>query len=275
MQSGKKVVVILNDRIESLNALYFVTKLFTDHKNLIDIVYMNDHFVMDHSSKSNLQIMKPTEIESEEVRTGLIMFLLRLEEQSHAKATLHKQVGSNTEELTWRCQFADLLVTTASGYRSLTKAGMEEKPLLETPKGSSPFIIVPENFRDIDNILIAYGAKGNNINAIKQFCYLFGEMCSHYDVNLLQVFSEGNNPFQLKEERLFVEYLKQHCSRLAIHKYIGGESVELLQNYISYSHKTLVVSNSSLLDTLNGLLGSNAFSSTEYDVSSTQFISHV
>lgn len=275
MKTGKKIVVVINDQKESLNALYFVKKLFVhqSNSNLIDIVYIHSsEFKTERTSE--LKAIRPSDIESEEVRIELNQFLEEIELTQNTKANLHKQVGNNTQMLSWRCNYADLLVTTSEGYAYLQNTRSEKEPSLSACTECAPFVVVPNNFENVENVLIVYGSNVENINGIKQFCYLFQNICSQYDVNLLQVFQDGRNPFEIKEERMFVEYLKQHCTRLGIHKYIGGEPIEILKNHLSFSSKTLVVSNDKLFGELSELLEVNTFHSQDNTVSSTQFIAH-
>lgn len=274
MSTGKKIEVLINDEPDSLSALKFAESFFNDARNLITIIYLVN-YPSKNDTSGGLKIMRPTEVRSPELREKLETYALNASHSIHqAKIILKKQYGTELEVFKWQCTFADLLVTTQSSLITLSEVFGRTYPFAENGFRCSPVITVPTDFSEIENILIAYSTESNGISAIKQFCYIFQEICSEYDVNLLQVFDNGMNPLHVQEERLFVQYLKQHCQRLAIHKYIGGEPLEILRNHLDFSSRTLVVTNDRLVEKVAGLLGVTTAASTDNNLSSTQFIAY-
>ncbi|MAX79543.1 MAG: hypothetical protein CL843_05120 [Crocinitomicaceae bacterium] len=274
MRVGKKILVIINENEVSLSALRFVEQLFDDINNYINIIYISDKNLENKALTSDVSPMRVSEVESEQLQAVLEGYLKKGRNGHLAKFTLHKQVGNNNEVFMWKCTYADLMVATQSSYDSLIAGTPDQGALLIKNQNCSPIVVVPDDFEKIDNILIAYNAKKSGVSSIKQFCYLFENFCLSYDVNLLSIFEDGVNPFSMREERLFVDYLKQHCQRLAVHKYIGGEQTDILKSHLDFSDRTLLVTNERLMGDVSKILTSNAAISSVKDISSAQFIAY-
>ena len=78
-----------------------------------------------------------------------------------------------------------------------------------------PLILVPENFKTIDRIVVAYDGKKNSVFALKQFCNIM-PLLAEIPTELVYIKEEGDD--FIPESELLKEYARLHFESLGIAK---------------------------------------------------------
>lgn len=156
---------------------------------------------------------------------------------------IHKEDGCLPHELIRETQYADLLIISQHTYNARIKAGQggEEVPfrkILES--GGCPVLVLPRNTRDIEQVVMTFDGSANAMRGIKQFSYLLPELGNELPVTVLTTYAEEAPPSL--EEKLFIEYLKQHFSNLALHK-LSNETEHTIYSAVGLNTNTLLVVN--------------------------------
>ncbi len=82
-------------------------------------------------------------------------------------------------------------------------------------KAECPVILVPEHFKALDRIVIAYDGKKESMFALKQFCYLFAQF-SELPAEFVYVKDEENEI--IPDQESLKEYARLHFSSLGVAK---------------------------------------------------------
>lgn len=148
---------------------------------------------------------------------------------------IHKLEVISVEELRRESKYADLIIsdlntTDSANARYLLEAGLH-----------CPVLLIPPGVTSIKNATLLYDSRDASLDAIKQFCQLLNSLPIDADVNLLMLLNGHEPPHAREEEMLLIEYLKQHCKRLGIHK--GSmEQVDKVLHILEFGRDSLVVS---------------------------------
>ncbi len=95
-------------------------------------------------------------------------------------------------------RFADLLIIGSEKFYEYLGTGISNPTLKDALHGSEcPVVIVPEHFEFPNHIILAYDGSRSSVYAIKQFMYLFPELC-HLKTTLVYG-TEARNDFPGKE----------------------------------------------------------------------------
>ena len=111
-------------------------------------------------------------------------------------------------ELKKETRFADLLIISSETfYKNLS--GGEPTEYMEDAlhNAECPVIIVPENFNFPKVNILAYDGTDSSVYAIKQFAYLFPELCNQ---ETLLVYSSSKEDDRMPEEKQMEELTRQH-----------------------------------------------------------------
>ena len=100
-----------------------------------------------------------------------------------------------------------------------------------------PVLLIPESFIFPQRNILAYDGSDSSIYAIKQFSYLFPELC---DNPTLLVYCEEENE-GIPEKDYVYELASQHFSKLKIMK-LGGDPKRSFRNWIGEQQNALLIS---------------------------------
>lgn len=92
-----------------------------------------------------------------------------------------------------------------------------------------PVLLVPEVFRTVEEIVVAYDGSKSAAYAIRQFCQLLGTYCNR-PVKVLHITEEGNEHYDLRNDELFADWMKFHFSDFTIISF-RGNARDILFNY--------------------------------------------
>lgn len=176
-------------------------------------------------------------------RQALYRYLADTSNEASCRHIVHKEDGCYPHELIRETQYADLLIISQQTYNARVKAAPGEEPvpfrkILE--KGGCPVLVLPRNAREIEQVVMTFDGSANAMRGIKQFSYLLPELGNDLPVTVLTTYSEEAPPSL--EEKLFIEYLKQHFSNLALHK-LSNDTEHTIYNAVGLNTHTLLVVN--------------------------------
>ena len=111
-------------------------------------------------------------------------------------------------ELKKETRFADLLIiSNETFYNNFGKGSPNDYMKEALHHSECPVIIVPEKFQFPKVNILAYDGSESSVYAIKQFAYLFPELCKH---ETLLVFSSAKDDQDFPEKQQIEELTKQH-----------------------------------------------------------------
>ena len=153
----------------------------------------------------------------------------------------HKDLfDSSIHQLSKETRFADLMIIgSETFYTNELINGSKEylKDALHTTE--CPVIIVPEDFKFPQSIILAYDGSASSVFAIKQFANLFPEMC---DLKTILIYA-GDDKHHIPDQVLIEDLTARHFCDLTITK-LSSDNTNNLPNWF-YQHKnSLVVSGS-------------------------------
>lgn len=142
-------------------------------------------------------------------------------------------------QLTKETRFADLMIIGAEVFYTEGVAGPFEYLKDALHHAECPVMIVPEKFKYPSQLVLAYDGSESSVYAIKQFVYLFPEMCK---LNSMLVYI-GDEKHAIPESVLIEEYASAHFEKLAIRK-VHSEHYNTFDQWLNEHWNPLLVSGS-------------------------------
>ncbi len=154
---------------------------------------------------------------------------------------VHKCYGDFAmPQLKRETRYADVLVISSELFYRNTQDGEPDDYVDITLRHSEcPVLILPEACDFPDNILLAYDGSESSVYAIKQFAYLFPELCSK---STLLVYAGGMDD-ELPDESYIKELAPRHFNDLAMMTFSTG-SKDDFTDWMAARNKSLVVTGS-------------------------------
>ena len=123
-------------------------------------------------------MMPPIETDDTLVNANIIRFKERCEKQGF-EYRVHKDTDLFAlQELITETRFADLLIVSSElFYENIDKLQPNDYLKKTLHESECPVMLVPENFVAPFSLILAYDGKASSVFAIKQFSYLFPELC--------------------------------------------------------------------------------------------------
>jgi len=142
---------------------------------------------------------------------------------------LHRDHGLPAEEIIEETRFADVLIIDAQSA-FLNGEGISQLEGLKTllRKSECPVIIAPETFEIMDEIVFAYNGTASAAFAIKQFTYLFPQLCQN-KATIVQVNETGH--WDDRDKSRFMEWLRAHYINLHFQG-LSGAGDNVLFDYV-------------------------------------------
>lgn len=112
-------------------------------------------------------------------------------------------------------RFADLAILGSESFYKNLGTGLPNEYLKDAlHEAECPVLVVPEKYNFPESIILAYDGSESSVYAIKQFAYLFPELCTRD--TLLTYAKAENNGFP--EESLIEELAARHFPNLTLFK---------------------------------------------------------
>lgn len=134
-------------------------------------------------------------------------------EKNHIEYRVHEWTeGFPLELLKKESLFADLLIISSRFfYDSLDNDNVSEYVRIVCHEAECPVIVVPDTFEFPENIVLAYNGSKSSIFAIKQFTYIFPELCNR---NTLLVYANDDGPDSIPASDYLEEWAPRHFNNL-------------------------------------------------------------
>lgn len=145
------------------------------------------------------------------------------------------------EELITETRFADLLIISGeSFYSNVGEKQPNDYMQRVLHKSECPVMIVPEEYETPHSIILAYDGTEASVYAIKQFAYLFPELCGE-DTTLLYA---NHKQDDLPERDRMSELAARHFTNLTLQKMNMAEPRKFFHQWIGERNSSLLVSGS-------------------------------
>jgi len=193
------------------------------------------------SSKCNSIGITCVQKKERKARLDLYNYLAEKCEETSCKYIIHKDEGCLPHELIRETQYADLLIINQETYNATVINDGESIPfriLLEI--AGCPVLVLPKDMTNIEQIVMTFDGTATAMRGIKQFSYLLPDIGNKLPVTVLTTYCEEGPPSM--EEKLFIEYLKQHFTNLALHK-LCYDSEHTIYSAVGVNANTLLVVN--------------------------------
>jgi len=191
----------------------FVTGIFLPSIDYLELMYSYGGI-----PAGPLYVVESTDTDDELLRKNIARFSQLCEEAGIPHKVHTDFSGHIVNQVKNETRFADVLVLSSfSFYENLGRETQEDYIANVLHKSECPVVLVPEEYKVPDNIVMAYDGSEQSVFAIKQFAYLFPE---YYDKKvLLAYFGKEQKDMPLPEEieelvKLHFEYVE--VSRLAL-----------------------------------------------------------
>jgi hypothetical protein len=145
------------------------------------------------------------------------------------------------EQLITETRFADVLIISGENfYSNVGEKQPNDYMQRVLHKSECPVLIVPEEFDNPENIILAYDGSEDSVYAIKQFAYLFPELCNEDTTLLYATHKEEDLP----ERDRMSELAARHFSILTLQRMDIVEPRKFFHAWIGERKGSLLVSGS-------------------------------
>jgi hypothetical protein len=148
-------------------------------------------------------------------------------------------------------RFSDLFIASSEiFYRSFENEDLHYYLHKALHQSECPVIVIAEEFDFPENIIFAYDGSPSSVFAIKQFMYLFPEMCNK---NALVVYVNEKDDASIPGKTGIEELTKAHFKKVEYLK-LSAEPGEYFCNWLANMKKTLLVTGSGKRSELSELI---------------------
>lgn len=155
--------------------------------------------------------------------------------------SIHRDKGFAINDLTRESMFADLLVINE--FEAFTRNSQElptgfMKDLLRDVQ--CPVLVVPNNFKTVDKIVLLYDGGPSSLYAVKMFSYLFAGFME-VPVEVVTVKEHAMATSRVPDNKLMREFIKRHFPKASF-TVIKGEAEEQITGHLrNHQENELVV----------------------------------
>ncbi|MBS1917040.1 MAG: universal stress protein [Bacteroidetes bacterium] len=178
----------------------------------------------------------------------------------------------NAEMIATETRFADLAVISEE---LLFSSLLEEQPnvfMKELLRHTEcPVMIVSEQFKFPERLIIAYDGKRESMYALKQFCYALPEL-TELPTEIVFIKSEENE--NIPEEKLLKEYARAHFNSLNIEK-LHFDAAKYFTTWAEQKKNSLIISGSFGRSALSELFRKSFAKEIIHEHKMPAFIAHV
>lgn len=154
--------------------------------------------------------------ESEAIQKNILHFEELCKEHG-IKYTIHKDFYDFAlPELKKESRFADLLIISSEKFYENMAEDVNNEYMEDAIHHSEcPVIVIPEEFEFPKRNILTYDGSGSSVYAIKQFAYLFPDLCQN---ETLLLYAKDDKTDNLPEEEYIKELTSQHYPNVTIEK---------------------------------------------------------
>lgn len=168
-------------------------------------------------------------------------------------------------------RFADLMILASESFYQNIGISEPNQSMIDAIHGSEcPIVVVPEKFEFPESNLLTYDGSDDSVYAIKQFSYLFPELCKN---NTLLVFAKHSEETHFPDEVYIEELAARHFPELTMHK-LNIKRKELFNKWMAERHNSIVVSGSFGRSTISQMFRKSAITDVIRNHKLPVFIAH-
>jgi hypothetical protein len=164
-------------------------------------------------SIANVLTRPPKELEKKDIEKNIERFVERCR-SNNIEYKIHEDIDDYAiPQLTKETRFADLMIIGSEIFNSNISEKNSNSFLKDTLQHTEcPVLVVPEKFYSPSQNILAYDGSASSVFAIKQFAYLFPELCNHKTILVYASEETDDIPAQQNIEELAAS----HFNDLAI-----------------------------------------------------------
>jgi nucleotide-binding universal stress UspA family protein len=238
----KKVILAFDGKHFSEGVMQMAEWLNEQQTILMTGVFLSPVDYREIIGYSGMGIGTPVMMPPMETDDTLVTGSIRKFEDRCSHAGFEYRVHKDTDlfalqELITETRFADLLIVSAELFYENIQKNQPNDYLRKTLHESEcPVLLVPENFVPPFSLVLAYDGKASSVFAIKQFAYLFPELCSLE--TLLVSFAEEDEDLPRKD--YIGELCARHFDALTMQT-VAGETKQSFAAWVSEKRGSLLV----------------------------------
>lgn len=155
--------------------------------------------------------------------------------------SIHRDRGIAINDLKRESMFADLMVInefeTFSKYKQESPTRFMKDLLGDV---QCPVLVVPDNFKAVEKIVLLYDGGPSSLYAVKMFSYLFGSFMD-VPVEVFTVKDHSNASSRLPNNKLMREFIKRHFPKASYTIVKGIAEKQIVGHLRKYKENELVV----------------------------------
>ena len=233
----KKFLAVFDGYKMSKSTLDYAIQLTqTAHASLVG-VFLDEFIYRSYSAYKVMttyndydKLIKEFDEKDKKKRDAAVLQFQKACEKSKITFSVHRNKSIALQELKHESMFADLIIINE--YETFTK--YKEKPPTRFMKDllgdvQCPVLVVPNDFKPVDKIVLLYDGGPSALYAVKMFSYLFGNF-QDLPVEVYSVNDRMGN-LRLPDNKLMKEFIKSHFPR-ATYTVVKGNAEEQILGYL-------------------------------------------
>lgn len=196
--------------------------------------------VLENAANPDKELKKLNAKDKKKRDDAVLKFQQRCEE-ANISFSIHRDKNIALQELKHESMFADLIILNE--YETFTR--FEEVPPTRFIKElladvQCPVLVVPENFKSIDKIVLLYDGGPSSLYAIKMFSYLFGNL-QKFPVEVFTVKDKKQSGLNIPDNKLMKEFIRQHFPKAKFLVKKGSPEEQITKHLKTHKENELVV----------------------------------
>jgi nucleotide-binding universal stress UspA family protein len=161
-------------------------------------------------------------------------------QKNNIKYNIHKDLyDTSIAMLTKESRFADLMIVGSEVFYTNGSGGPFEYLKDTLHHAECPVMIVPEKFKQPSQVILAYDGSESSVYAIKQFAYLFPELCK-LDTKLVYF---GDEKKEIPRKESIEELARAHFDKFSMTS-VSSEDENSFDEWLSEHWNPILVSGS-------------------------------
>ena len=238
----KKIIIPFDGAQFSKGAFAFARKLHEIRPILLTGVFLPKvdyarFFFFPTAFAAPVYVPVREDYEVEEVESNIEQFA-ELCKKNSIEYRVHKDLyEASIPQLVKETRFADVMVISSETfYKNQIAYGSNEYLKDALHSTECPVVIVPEKFHFPTQIVLAYDGSASSVFAIKQFVYLFPELCSLKTI----LVHAGDEKHSVPDQVLIEEFAARHFENLTVTKLASSNKNDFNTWFENHSNPLLV-----------------------------------
>jgi nucleotide-binding universal stress UspA family protein len=155
--------------------------------------------------------------------------------------SVHRDKSVALQELLHESMFADLILINEEETFARIKENAPTtfiKDLLGDVQ--CPVVVLPNNFENIDNIVMLYDGSPSSLHAIKMFSYLFGNLV-HLPIEVISVIDYHERSKEVPDALLLKECMELRFQNVTYTVHKGNPNEKIIEALVNHKANRLVV----------------------------------